>query len=122
MKILANKNKNLNVAAKNKKDEFYTRREDIENELKHYKNHFRDKIVFCNCDDPYESEFFKFFAMRFNSLGLKKLIATNCVGSPVFQTEFSFDGTPNEIKNFDKNKQAIKIEISEVPINPEKGF
>jgi len=122
VKILANKNKNLNVAAKNKKDEFYTRREDIENELKHYKNHFRDKIVFCNCDDPYESEFFKFFAMRFNSLGLKKLIATNYVGSPVFQTEFSFDGTPNEIENFDENKQAIKIEISEVPINPEKGF
>lgn len=119
---MANKNKNLNVAAKNKKDEFYTRREDIENELRHYKNHFKDKIVFCNCDDPYESEFFKFFAMRFNTLGLKKLIATNYVGSPVFQTEFSFDGTPNEIKNFDKNKQAIKIEISEVPVNPEKGF
>ena len=119
---MANKNKNLNVAAKNKKDEFYTRREDIENELRHYREHFKNKIVFCNCDDPYESEFFKFFAMRFNSLGLKKLIATNYVGSPVFQTEFSFDGTPNEIKNFDKNKQAIKIEISEVPVNPEKGF
>ena len=58
------KNKNLNSAAKAKNDEFYTQKSDIENELKHYKEFFRDKVIFCNCDDPYESEFFKYFAKR----------------------------------------------------------
>ena len=68
-------NKFMTAAKVNKKDEFYTQRVDIENELKHYKQHFRDKVVYCNCDDPYESWFFKYFAMNFNSLSLKKLIA-----------------------------------------------
>ena len=70
------KNKNLNSAAKAKKDEFYTQLGDIERELYYYRPHFKDKIVLCNCDDPYESEFFKYFAIYFNQLGLKKLIAT----------------------------------------------
>ena len=52
-------NKNLHVAKKDKQDEFYTQLPDIENELRHYKKHFKDKVVFCNCDDPYESNFFK---------------------------------------------------------------
>ncbi|MBR4153328.1 MAG: modification methylase, partial [Selenomonadaceae bacterium] len=60
------KNRNLNTAAKAKKDEFYTQLRDIENELRHYKEHFKDKVVLCNCDDPYESEFFKYFAIYFN--------------------------------------------------------
>ena len=64
-------NKSLNAAIKAKQDEFYTQLEDIEQELKNYRKHFRDKIVFCNCDDPYESNFFKYFAMNFNQLGLK---------------------------------------------------
>ena len=115
-------NKNLNSAAKAKNDEFYTQKEDIENELKHYKNFFRDKIILCNCDDPYESYFFKYFAMRFRELGLKKLIATNYVGSPVFQTELNFEGTPNEIPDFDDKKDAVKVEITEVPYDPQKGF
>lgn len=63
--------------AKNaKKDEFYTQRVDIENELRHYKEHFKGKVVLCNCDDPRESEFFKYFAENFEHLGLKRLIAT----------------------------------------------
>ena len=69
-------NKDLNKANRAKKDEFYTQLTDIELEMKHYKDHFKGKTVFCNCDDPYESNFFKYFAMNFNYLGLKKLIAT----------------------------------------------
>ena len=59
----------LDDAKKNKKDEFYTQLCDIENELKHYKEHFKDKVVFCNCDDPRESNFFFFFFRNFNRLG-----------------------------------------------------
>ena len=64
------KNQNLNDAAKSKKDEFYTQLEDIERELNHaeYQNFFKGKTILCNCDDPYESEFFKYFAMKFNAL------------------------------------------------------
>ncbi len=68
--------KALAKAQKAKKDEFYTQRVDIENELKYYKTHFKDKIVLCNCDDPRQSEFFKYFAENFEYLGLKRLIAT----------------------------------------------
>lgn len=70
-------NKNLNKANKAKNDEFYTQLSDIENELRHYQPHFKDKIIFCNCDDPEESNFFRYFALNFNHLGLKKLIATH---------------------------------------------
>jgi hypothetical protein len=69
-------NKNLNKANKAKKDEFYTQLFDIENELKHYKEHFRGKIVLCNCDDPRVSNFFHYFSYNFEQLGLKKLITT----------------------------------------------
>ena len=76
-------NKNLNSARKAKKDEFYTQISDIEKELQHYWAHFRGKTVLCICDDPYESNFFKYFALNFNQLGLKKLICTCYNGSPV---------------------------------------
>lgn len=66
-----------------KQDEFYTQLADIANELKHYKDHFKGKVVLCNCDDPFESNFFKYFAANFNTLGLKKLIATSYAGSPI---------------------------------------
>ena len=66
----------LHQAKKNKNDEFYTRLCDIENELKHYKNFFKDKIVFCNCDDPRVSNFFHYFSYNFEYLGLKKVITT----------------------------------------------
>lgn len=73
---MAQKNSNLHAAKAAKNDEFYTRLEDIENELKHYKSFFKGKTVYCNCDDPKESNFFKFFSMNFENYGLKKLITT----------------------------------------------
>jgi hypothetical protein len=69
-------NKNLHQAKNAKKDEFYTQLADIENELKHYKEHFKGKIVFCNCDDPRISNFFHYFSFNFEELALKKLITT----------------------------------------------
>lgn len=105
-------NQNLTAAKKAKKDEFYTQLADIENELRHYRDHFRGKTIFCNCDDPYESNFFKYFAMNFNAFGLKKLIATCYDGSPVQGTELplNFDG---EVSDQPK-KSAYKVEITEV--------
>ena len=73
---MATKNSNLHTAKKMKNDEFYTQLTDIEQELKHYKEHFRNKVVYCNCDDPIESNFFKYFSLNFEHLGLKKLIST----------------------------------------------
>ena len=69
-------NENLRIANKAKKDEFYTQLSDIEKEIRHYKEHFKDKIVLCNCDDPRVSNFFHYFSYNFEKLGLKKLIAT----------------------------------------------
>lgn len=69
-------NSNLQKAKKGKNDEFYTQLEDIERELKHYKEHFKDKVVYCNCDDPRVSNFFHYFSYNFEKLGLKKLITT----------------------------------------------
>lgn len=66
----------LNQAKRAKKDEFYTQLSDISNELKHYRKHFKDKVVYCNCDDPRVSNFFQYFALNFEKLGLKKLITT----------------------------------------------
>ena len=104
-------NKNLNAAKVAKKDEFYTQLSDIERELQHYWQHFRGKVVLCNCDDPYESNFFKYFALRFNQLGLKKLICTCYNGSPVTGNELRihFPGFDEEPK-----KIAYKVEITEV--------
>ena len=70
------KNRNLHQAKSSKKDEFYTQLADIERELKHYKQHFKGKVVYCNCDDPRVSNFFHYFSYNFEKLGLKKLIAT----------------------------------------------
>lgn len=104
-------NKNLNAAKAAKKDEFYTQLTDIERELQHYWPHFAGKVVLCNCDDPYESNFFKYFALRFNQLGLKKLICTCYNGSPVQGTQlslFALDAEGNE------KKPPYKVEITEV--------
>ena len=73
---MANKNSNLSKARKAKKDEFYTQYTDIERELRHYTEFFRDKTVFCNCDDPKISNFFVYFVRNFKTLGLKRLITT----------------------------------------------
>ena len=94
-----------------KKDEFYTQLSDIEKELVHYQEYFRDKVVFCNCDDPYESNFFKYFALNFNALGLKKLIATCYDGSPIAQQELPLF----PVEHSTPTKKAYKVEISEVP-------
>ncbi len=107
-------NSSLRKANKAKQDEFYTQLADIENELKHYKEHFRDKIVFCNCDDPYESNFFKYFAMNFNYLGLKKLIATCYDSSPVAYTQLSIFGEESGKNYSNYFRRAYKIEISSV--------
>lgn len=104
-------NKNLNAAKTAKKDEFYTQMTDIERELQHYWQHFRDKVVLCNCDDPYESNFFKYFALRFNQLGLKKLICTCYDGSPVMGSELSLFALDTE---GEEKKVAYKVEITEV--------
>ena len=69
-------NKSLKKASSAKEDEFYTQLADIENELRHYQKHFRGKTVLCNCDDPRISNFFKYFSLNFEKLGLKKLITT----------------------------------------------
>ncbi len=95
-----------------KYDEFYTQLSDIENEMRYYKEQFKDKIILCNCDDPFESNFFKYFAMNFNFLGLKKLIATSYDNSPVAYTQLSFIGNDKTTPN--KNRRAYKIEITEV--------
>ena len=70
-------NKHLTNAKKNKNDEFFTQLPDIENELRHYQNHFKNKVVFCNCDDPSFSNFWKYFHLNFQKLKLKKLISTH---------------------------------------------
>jgi 5'-3' exonuclease len=106
-------NKDLLKARKEKNDEFYTILVDIEKELKHYKGHFKDKVVYCNCDDPYESNFFKYFAMRFYFLGLKKLIATCYAGSPISNTELSL--FPDESEENKTTRMPHKIEITEIP-------
>ena len=102
----------LQTAKKVKKDEFYTQQTDIEKELRYYKDQFKDKIVYCNADDPYESNFFKYFASNFNLLGIKKLIATSYSGSPVLGSQvslFDIEGVKKE-----NEKEPIKIEINEV--------
>lgn len=108
-------NKKLHAANRAKKDEFYTQLSDIENELKHYKHHFKDKTVFCNCDDPYESNFFKYFAANFNVLGLKKLIATCYDGSAISGTQLElFDETVEFGNKINKTRVPHKIVITEV--------
>lgn len=105
-------NKTLQAARKEKNDEFYTQLADIENELKHYRQHFEGKTVLCNCDDPYESNFFKYFAMNFNFLKLKKLIATCYDSSPIAFTQLSLLGDGKTIPN--GSRKAYRIELTGV--------
>ena len=105
-------NKSLRIAEKAKVDEFYTQLSDIEKEMRYYRKHFKDKVVFCNCDDPFESNFFKYFVLNFNRLGLKKLIATCYASSPIANTRLSlFDITGTEE---DKQNKAYKAVITKV--------
>ncbi len=105
-------NEDLKKANRDKKDEFYTQLSDIEKEMKYYKEYFKNKVILCNCDDPYESNFFKYFAMNFNELGLKKLIATCYNHSPIANSQLGlFSLYEDENK---KNIKAHKVEITEV--------
>jgi len=99
----------LNKAKEIKNDEFYTQLADIETEMRHYKEQFRDKVVLCNCDDPYESNFFKYFAMNFNFLGLKKLIATCYIGSPIANKQLSLFDYEDEADKTTKISHMIII-------------
>lgn len=103
----ASSNSSLHKARNAKKDEFYTRLEDIENELKHYRGHFKDKTVFLNCDDPEYSNFWFYFSRNFDFLGLKRLIATHYTGlgsdnpppSYVLELHRPVDGSKTDIEN-----------------------
>ena len=111
-------NTTLHRASKAKKDEFYTQLVDIEKELKNYKDQFRGKVVYSNCDDPFESNFFKYFAANFNALGLKKLITTSYTKSPIVGGQlplFEMEGLKP------KGKEPFKIEIEEVPDTDRDG-
>lgn len=104
-------NKNLHKASQAKKDEFYTQLVDIEKELKHYKDQFKGKVVYCNCDDPFESNFFKYFASKFNELKLKKLITTSYSGSPIVGQQL----LPLEMEGLKpKAKEPYVVEITKV--------
>ena len=115
-------NRNLQLAKAAKNDEFYTQYQDIQKEVENYveynPNVFRDKVVYCNCDDPFESNFFRYFANKFKSYGIKKLITTSYVGSPIAYTQVKLFGIEELGNNKElperKNKKAFKIEINNV--------
>jgi hypothetical protein len=101
--IISNSNnKNLHKAKKAKNDEFYTMLSDIEKELVHYKNHFKDKIIYCNCDDPRFSNFWNYFHLNFEHLGLKKLISTHYnIGCGTFKAVYC-GGNDCDVSVYDK--------------------
>jgi len=106
---------NESLSARNRApaDEFYTQLTDIEAELRHYRDQFRGKVVLCNCDDPYESSFFKFFAMNFNHLGIKKLITTCYAGSPIAGGQLPLFDLAG-LRNASPPKDPYVVEIAEV--------
>ena len=96
--IMASTNANLHKAKNAKNDEFYTQLTDVAKELMHYKHHFKDKIVLCNCDDPTWSAFWKYFHLNFTELGLKKLISTHYDKTePTYKMEYT-GGDDNDIE------------------------
>ena len=107
-------NKTLSARNRAALDEWYTELTDIEAELRHYREQFRGKVVFCNCDDPYESNFFKYFAMNFNHLGLKKLITTCYSGSPISGKQLPLIEMAG-LRGDRDPREAYKVVISEVP-------
>lgn len=112
-------NVNLHNANTAKKDEFYTQLIDIEKELKHYKEQFKGKVVYCNCDDPFESNFFKYFASNFNALKLKRLIATSYKPSPVANTQLGLFGND---KTLTQEKGRPKVNANKLIINEVHDF
>ncbi|MFK7949504.1 MAG: adenine-specific methyltransferase EcoRI family protein [Saprospiraceae bacterium] len=109
-------NKLLQKAKKSKSDEFYTQLSDIESELKHYEHHFKNKVVYCNCDDPRVSNFFKYFYSNFKKLGLKKLIAAcyrnqeiDLFSSKKTENGFYFEYEGEKVKKGTTSKNKIDI-------------
>lgn len=110
-----NANANLGAAKTAKKDEFYTQLTDIEKEMRYYRKHFKGKTVLCNCDDPFESNFFKFFVLNFKRLGLKKLIATCYATSPIMGQQLSlFDVVGGEEEQRNKPYKAVVTKVYDV--------
>jgi len=111
-------NNNLNKAKETKNDEFYTQYSDIQKEVEAYLEYnpdvFRDKVVYCNCDDPYESNFFRYFVLNFNKLGLKQLITTSYKPSPVANTQLQLFG---DDKTLTKIKSRPKVTANKFIIN-----
>lgn len=102
----------MNAAARAKNDEFYTLLTDIEKEMRHYRKHFKGKTVLCNCDDPFESNFFKYFVLNFNRLGLKKLIATCYATSPIAGQQLSlFDVVGGDEDKKGKPYKAVVTKV-----------
>jgi modification methylase EcoRI len=115
-------NNNLTSAKKARNDEFYTQYEDIQKEVQAYIDYnpdvFRGKVVYLNCDDPYESNFFKFFANKFNDYGIKKLIATSYFNSPVAGTELQSSLLPDMP---DKEVSLVKKSAPQTNTTTEDG-
>lgn len=110
---MANNNKNLKEAKKKRKNEFYTALEDVERQCRYFKKEFKGKTIICNCDDPFESAFFKYFVLNFNRFHLKKLIATCYAGSPVMGEQMTiFDVDPlADDKKRNKPYKAIVTKV-----------
>jgi hypothetical protein len=117
---MAHRDLQLAKAAKN--DEFYTQYQDIQKEVENYIDYdpdlFSGKVVYCNCDDPFESNFFRYFANKFKSYGIKRLVATACAGSPIAQTQLQLPGI-GELSNKQelpkpRSSKAFRIEINQV--------
>lgn len=110
----AAKNRALNRAKTDIDDEFYTQLSDIEKELRHYRKHFKNKTVLCNADDPFESNFFKYFVLNFNRLKLKKLIATCYAGSPIANDQLSIFDILNDADPSATTGTAYKAVVTKV--------
>lgn len=108
---MAHTNTALNNAKAAKQDEFYTQLSDIELEMRYYRKHFKGKTILCNCDDPFESNFFKYFVLNFNRLKLKKLIATCYANSPIAGTQLTFEDIGKEFVGADRAYKAIVTEV-----------
>lgn len=117
-------NRDLNAAKAGKKDEFYTQYIDIQKEVEAYlefdPDTFRGKVVYCNCDDPFESNFFKYFAANFNKLGLKKLVTASYDGSPIAGAQLTF-GEYSEGNGGRERPKAMAFEIEQVTDINEDG-
>lgn len=116
------RNNDLGLAKNNKKDEFYTQLTDIEKEMKYYRKHFKGKTILCNCDDPFESNFFKYFVLNFNRLKLKKLIATCYCSSSIVGTKLKYNTQPNGQKTFSFTDFECDTEPIETSRKPYKAI